>query len=293
MPRTDPGKTQGQDTGRREEARWPAGFWAAPWGAARPLGPFPRGGRPGRPCPCLQLCPVPRTHRNCMATTPHRPSLHLSLLWLPVGAGLGPACGGAGGAEGPGLRGRGMGGRGNQPPGHHLPRVSPSLLPPCPVPSPSLRLELISQRPLPQTGRPSGPPPLQATGNLNQEAAPAGTRGGGGAEGAPDFPGGRIESRLGRHLSPPKTPSPRGCLHAPRAPPPRRSGRGTRGQGVRNRVALPKCAHCVLSLLPPPSLPLPLHVPGPCVCLSPRPHDLPKPGAARAGQHQPGAGGHY
>ena len=54
---------------------------------------------------CLQLCPDPRTHRNCMAATlPHRPSLHLFLLMAPWagrrrGRRVRPSCGGAGGSQ--------------------------------------------------------------------------------------------------------------------------------------------------------------------------------------------------
>lgn len=238
--------------GRRKEARWPAGFWAAPWGAARPLGPFPRGGRPGRPCHCLQLCPVPRTHRNCMATTPHRSSLHLSLSpcgsrW---GAGVRPSLWGAEGGEGPGLRGRGMGGGGTDRLVTILPESLPASCRPRPVPGPSLRLDLISQRPLPQTGRPSGPPSFAGHWEF-KEPPQLGLGVERGAEGAPDFPGGRIESRLGRHLSPPKPPPP-GDAYALPGPPVQRQGNQGAG-GEESCCFAEMCSPCTLS--PPSSLP--------------------------------------
>lgn len=99
---------------------------------------------------CLQLCPDPRTHRNCMAVTlPHRPSLHLFLLMAPgqgegVGGELGPAAG---------VRGAPRWGR----PEDCLVTFPPSLSPAYPrsqgrtppTRSTTLRLDLVSPQPFP------------------------------------------------------------------------------------------------------------------------------------------------
>lgn len=131
------------------------GVWKAPRGQPS-IGPLWAGvaGR-ARPGHCLQLCPDPRTHRNCMAATlPHRPSLHLSLLVAPwVGRRRGrrvrPQLWGGGGQAG----GWGLPGGGSQRTvWSPSPRPSPQPWEPkkdSPMPSAARRLGLVSPQPFP------------------------------------------------------------------------------------------------------------------------------------------------